>query len=445
MFYAWGEIEYVLLLILSCLANYVIGLLIETYRERWGRVFLTTGIVINIFVLGVFKYLTFIIHSMNSVLAFLKIPLIEEIIVHLPLGISFFTFQAISYLIDVYRKKALVEKNPINVALYISMFPQLVAGPIVRFSTITRQISSRTITCRKFAEGVKFFIIGFGQKMLIANSVAKAVDEIFQIPSPALDASLSWVAALCYSIQIYFDFSGYSHMAIGLGLMMGFNLPENFNYPYISQSITEFWRRWHITLSTWFRDYLYIPLGGNKKGKHRTYINLVIVFFLCGLWHGASWTFAVWGLYHGFFMVLERLGFKKFLVRMPRVLGHIYCLGTVTIGWVLFRAETFDRAIQHLKAMIGFGTGDGSLYPLLKYLQPDVMIALFVGILCSTPFIAEISGLMDDYTSKNLPILYRVRIMMSKPVHLLILIFIFTAAVMGLSAGVYNPFIYFRF
>ena len=444
-FYAWGEIEYVLLLIFSCLVNYAIGLLIDAYRDRRGRFFLGAGILLNILILGVYKYLSLIIHSLNSVQALFKMPLMEEVAVHLPLGISFFTFQAISYLIDVYRKKAPVEKNPINVALYISMFPQLVAGPIVRFSTITRQINSRSVTWAKFAEGIKFFIIGLGQKMLIANTVAKVVDEIFKVPSQALDASLSWAAAVCYSIQIYFDFSGYSHMAIGLGLMMGFNLPENFNYPYISQSITEFWRRWHITLSTWFRDYLYIPLGGNKKGKQRTYINLIIVFFLCGLWHGASWTFAVWGLYHGVFMVLERIGFTRFLLRMPRILRHIYCLGAVTIGWVLFRAETFGRAGHHLKAMAGLGTGDGSVYPLLKYLQPDVMVALFVGILFSTPFIDGISDHVNRCFSQRTPVVFRTVTILSESLTLLILMMIFTLAVMGLSAGVYNPFIYFRF
>ena len=445
LFYAWGEIEYVFLLIFSCFANYIIGLLIEKFRNRWDRIFLSAGIVINLLVIGGYKYLSFIIDSINSLLNLLNFPLIEKIIVHLPLGISFFTFQAISYLIDVYRKNAPVEKNPINVALYISMFPQLVAGPIVRFSTITRQIHNRTVTCSKFAEGIKFFVIGLSQKMLVANSVAKAVDGIFQIPSHALDATLSWTAAICYSVQIYFDFSGYSHMAIGLGLMMGFNLPENFNYPYISQSITEFWKRWHITLSSWFRDYLYIPLGGNKKGKQRTYINLVIVFFLCGLWHGASWTFVVWGLYHGVFMVFERMGINKILQRIPRILRHLYCLGIVSIGWILFRAETFDRAGKHIQAMVGFGSGEGNLYPLGKFIQPDVLIALFVGILCSIPIIDGFSGLMENFISKKLPIIYECWQIVSKPLKILFLIFIFAMSIMGLSAGAYNPFIYFRF
>lgn len=440
-FYAWGEGIYVLLMVASGLGNYVLARCIAQATRRHAQPILIFGVGLNLAGLFIFKYAGFVVASWNAVAPAdgMAVPN-----VHLPIGISFFTFHAISYLIDVYRGDFPAERNAMNVLLYISMFPQLIAGPIVRFGTVRKEIHQRVVTTEMFALGLKFFIIGLGQKVLIANTLATPVDGIFKIPSENLDASLSWLAATSYCLQIYFDFAGYSNMAIGLGLLIGIYFPMNFNYPYISQSITEFWRRWHITLSTWFRDYLYIPLGGNRAGSFRTYANLMIVFLLCGLWHGASWNFVVWGLYHGFFLVIERLGLGAVLERLGRECRHIYVMLVVTVGWVLFRADTLPQALHHLQAMAGFGGGDGITYHVWLYLQPDVALALIVGTVGSTPYLAHLGRRFLEQT-KRFNNGDNTLSTFNSSITAVALYAVFLLSIISIAGGNYNPFIYFRF
>ena len=393
-FYAWGEGLYVLLMIASGIGNWALARWIADNSGSRARAILAIGVALNLAGLFVFKYLGFFVESWNDIVpaATLRVPYI-----HLPIGISFFTFHAISYLVDVYRGDFKAERDPVKVLLYIAMFPQLIAGPIVRFGTVRKEIHERVVTVEKFALGLKFFIIGLGQKVLIANTLAVPVDAIYKIPVENLDAPLAWLANAGYALQIYFDFAGYSNMAIGLGLMIGIYFPLNFNYPYIAQSITEFWRRWHITLSTWFRDYLYIPLGGSRAGAYRTYFNLMVVFLLCGLWHGAKWTFVVWGLYHGFFLILERAGLGAALQRIGSEFRHLYVILVVTVGWVFFRADDLSQALSHLRAMAGFGSGDGIAHHVWLHLQPDVALALIIGAVGSTPYLANLGQRIVAY------------------------------------------------
>lgn len=445
-FYFWGENLFILVLLFSILFNYSIGLLLS--KEKFNqKLLLIIGVFANLSLLIWFKYTPFLAKNIAVLFGnpdtssglwktFLNI--------HLPLGISFFTFQGMSYVFDVYRKDAKAEKSLPNLALYISMFPQLIAGPIVRFKDIAIAIRERHITLDNIIHGINLFIIGLGYKVLLANNVALPADKIFALGEASLTFGLAWLGVICYTLQIYFDFCGYSTMAVGLGLMLGIKFPKNFNFPYISQSITEFWRRWHITLSQWFRDYLYIPLGGNRKGNFNTYRNLLLVFVLCGIWHGASWAFLVWGLYHGLFLVIERLGLGDLLKKITPIFRYTYTLLIVMIGWVFFRAETFDKAFYFLKTM--FGLGQGTEYDLLmgEVLQNNVIIAIFVGMFLSTPFINQLffgknrewSSLMDlsvfpktNYTG----------------VWYFGLIIIFILSAFNLVNLTYNPFIYFRF
>src|SRR5712692_3341667 len=360
IFYGWGEPRFVLVMIASIVVNFALGLWVDRVRARpAARWVMALGVALNIGLLAVYKYANFIVDNLNVILAGLGSAPIHLTPIALPIGISFFTFQAFSYVIDVQRRDGPVQKNPMDLALFVSLFPQLIAGPIVRYRNVAAQIVERTITRERFARGVERFVIGLGKKMLIANTVAVPADAIFAIPADQLTAGLAWLGVVCYALQIYYDFSGYSDMAIGLGLMLGFHFPENFNYPYISRSLTEFWRRWHISLLTWFRDYLYIPLGSSRGTPARTYMNLLVVFFLCGLWHGAAWTFVAWGLYHGLFLVIERLGAGRWLERWPAPARHGYALLVVIVGWVFFRSATLGDAGRFLAAMAGFATGSG--------------------------------------------------------------------------------------
>lgn len=445
VFYAWGEIEFVFLLLLSCLLNYAFGLLIEYGKRFPANLSLSLGIAFNLGLIIFFKYAYFILETVNSFLRHLGIGPVSLAPVHLPLGISFFTFQAISYLVDIYRKDASAEKNPLTVALYISMFPQLVAGPIVRFRSICSALHARKETCDSFARGVQFLIVGLGQKVLIANTVAVSADQIFALPPESLNALFSWAGALCYMLQIYFDFAGYSNMAIGLGLIFGFHFPKNFDYPYISRSITEFWHRWHMTLSGWFRDYLYIPLGGNKRGRTRTYVNLLIVFFLCGLWHGASWTFVCWGLYHGFFLIVERMGFNAVLNRTWRPVSHAYTLFVVLIGWIFFRADTLAQSWGIISSMFNFSGVREALVQLGRYGANDVVIAIAAGVLFSTPLPSKIYEkclfiLKGVGPSMGIP-----RDLVTGTLEIAGYLLVLGLVIMSLSSHAYNPFIYFRF
>ena len=433
-FYAWGEAQYTLLLLVSIFFNYLFGLLIDRYRNqiRSKNIMLFFGISINLSLIAYYKYFNFLAEAIFQYKA--NNP------VHLPLGISFFTFQAISYLVDVYRNEAKVEKNPFNLALYISMFPQLIAGPIVRFKTVAEQIVSRKHTVDNFYSGMKIFLIGLAQKALIANTVALTADQVFSLPQSALTTGTAWIGTLCYSLQIYFDFAGYSNMAIGLGLIMGFTFPVNFNYPYISQSITEFWRRWHISLSTWFRDYLYIPLGGNRVSPARTYFNLMLVFLLCGLWHGAATTFLIWGGYHGLFLMLERYTLSKFLNKLWRPFRHFYTLLVVMIGWVIFRANDLAQLNYFLKALFGFNGAQQAVTTPIT-LNHSTTTTLILGLIFSLPIMITIKNRFATLKSNN----QKIQLLSSQ---LLLDIFIFSCFFLSLiyiASGSYNPFIYFRF
>lgn len=398
------------------------------------------GIVVNVLVLFIFKYLSFTINSLSEAAQMLGFNGWTFKNIVLPVGISFYIFQSISYLVDIYRKDAPVQKSIKNLALYISMFPQLVAGPIVRYNSIAQDIErKREISFDVFILGLKIFIIGLAKKVLIANQMAVIADTMFAQDAAYLTALNAWIGALAYTFQIYFDFSGYSDMAIGLGLMIGFKFPLNFNYPYISYSITDFWRRWHISLSSWFRDYVYIPLGGNRVKISRMYLNLLIVFIITGIWHGANWTFLVWGLFHGFFLVLEKFtGLNKMEKYKP--FRWIITMVIVITAWVFFRADTIHDALLYIKAMFGFNSNGEMLILSELYLNnPAFYILMIVGIIGSTPLIKK-------YFIKNIDAFNPVNV--SKKVLYLqnIIIIVFFAAVyIMLANNTYNPFIYFRF
>lgn len=445
-FYFWGEQLFISVLIFSILTNYCLGLLLQKESPN-KKIYLTLGVALNILILILFKYTPFIAENIANVFNVKNIQTPNwnlTLNMHLPLGISFFTFQGVSYIIDVYRKDAKAETSLLNLALYISMFPQLIAGPIVRFKEIAKAIKNRVYSVSNIAYGINLFIIGLAYKVLLANTVALPADKIFALGEKSISFGLAWMGTICYTLQIYFDFCGYSTMAIGLGLMLGIKFPINFNFPYIAQSITEFWRRWHITLSQWFRDYLYIPLGGNRLGNIKTYRNLLLVFMLCGIWHGASWAFLIWGLYHGFFLVIERLGLKSFLNSSPALFRYFYTLLVVMIGWVFFRAETFDKAYYFLKTMFGFGTGTEKAMYLEEVIQLNVIIAIIFGVFLSTPIINNLFFGKDRkwstlselsmFPKSNNRILWH-----------LLLFAIFLLCIFSLTNQTYNPFIYFRF
>lgn len=445
IFYAWGEAEYVVLLLCSIAINYGFGLCIDEARTR-SRLPLALGIASNIALLAYFKYFNFILDNFNEVARWQGFELIVVSTVHLPLGISFFTFQAITYLVDVQRGDAPVEKNPLSLAVYISMFPQLIAGPIVRYKTIADQIKCRELSTENLRRGIEIFIIGLAQKVLIANTVAGPADAIFALSGEELSTSAAWLGIVCYTLQIYYDFAGYSNMAIGLGLLLGFDFPKNFNYPYFAQSITEFWRRWHISLSTWFRDYLYIPLGGNRVSPLRTYINLALVFILVGFWHGAYWTFIVWGLYHGAFLVLERIGLGALLSRMWRPLRHAYLLLAVMIGWVIFRSESLHQAFVYLKALGGWSSVESGRVLLGALGSNALIIAICAGVLFSVPILATRGDWVRDLRLKPAPSIRLLLLRHSLPAaYFACLGGLLTLAAMNLASGTYNPFIYFRF
>ncbi len=445
VFYAWGEGAYVLLMLCSILLNYVFGLLIARACTPGGKKnVLALGVVLNLLPLFYFKYSGFVLENVVNMLAVLGI---ENSIVphhqHLPIGISFFTFQALSYVVDVYRGMVAPQKNILNIGLYIALFPQLIAGPIVRYHDIAKQLVKRTVTLEKFSGGAERFVFGLGKKVLLANPMGAMADQIFSLDPSQLSTSTAWLGITCYTLQIYFDFSGYSDMAIGLGRMFGFRFLENFNYPYISRSIREFWRRWHISLSNWFRDYLYIPLGGNRKGSARTGINLLIVFLLCGFWHGASWNFILWGLCHGLFLVLERGRLGYFLAKLHPSLQHIYVLLVVLNAWVFFRAETLTYALQYIGVMYGISSAD-SMYAMVYIgLDLEFYTVLILALLLATPVyphFAKMAGQVDTQSVSSKFLLS------SAPfAKCLVLGFLLIFSAMNLATGAYNPFIYFRF
>lgn len=350
VFYAWGEPLFVLLLVAVALVNYAAGLILDRWRS-YGFLTLCATVAINALILVFFKYTEFITQNCNTLCALWGLPEIPEIRIHLPLGLSFFIFQAITYSVDVYRRHCLPAQQFTQVLLYISLFPQLVAGPIVRYEEIAERLKRRYTNLERVAGGLERFIIGLAKKVIIADSLGGVADALFALPPGEIGMLTAWFAALLFALQIFFDFSGYSDMAIGIGKCLGFHFPENFNQPYRSGSMQEFWRRWHMTLSRWFRDYIYIPLGGNRRGPFRTYLNLLGVFALTGFWHGASWNFLAWGMIHGVFLLLERLGIDRLLVRLPLVLRWVYVWGVVLVAWVFFRTDTLENAGAFLRSM----------------------------------------------------------------------------------------------
>jgi alginate O-acetyltransferase complex protein AlgI len=428
-FYVWGECEYSWVLLASVVGNYVAGLAVarcRTRRAAWWVAFL--AIVGNIALLCAFKYANFFAGALNRWLQPLGLPRFDVGPMHLPLGISFFTFQAIAYLADVFRGDAAVEQQPVRYALYATLFPHLVAGPIVRYRDIAAQLARRVVTLELVASGVRRFAVGLGKKALIANTLAVAADRAFDRHPGELGAGAAWLGLACYALQIYFDFSGYSDMAIGLGRMFGFEFLENFRHPYASASVTEFWRRWHISLSSWLRDYVYIPLGGNRVAAWRVFANQVFVFALCGLWHGAAVRFVLWGVWHGLFVASERAGAGRWIARWPRPARHAYTLLAVLGGWVLFRADSLRLANGFFAALAGRGAG----LHASDLLTGDVALALLIAVPACLPIGAWARGRLGE-----------------RPVWG-VAEFAFCGALLGLStvaiaAGSFNPFLYFRF
>ncbi len=430
LFYAYGEPVYVLLMIASIIINYIFGRLLGTEHKKKRQWILAIAVVINIGLLVVFKYLDMMVQTVNQ-LSGSEIPLVG---LALPIGISFFTFQALSYVIDVYRREVEPQKNLWNVMLYISFFPQLIAGPIVKYHDIQEQIDNRNTDVKEIAEGLRRFIIGLSKKVLISNTMAVTADALFAAGAGELNILSAWIAAIAYMLQIYFDFSGYSDMAIGMGHMFGFRFLENFRYPYISANIQEFWRRWHISLSTWFKEYLYIPLGGNRKGKARTCLNKMIVFFSTGLWHGANWTFVLWGLWHGVFLLFEQVCPVK---KLPKVLAHIYALLVVCVGFVMFRADTFVQGMFMIGTMFGgWEFSSVQMAIVWEQLTPIFLVTLVVAVFGSAPLIPKAAEACLVRENLRKPATY-----FSYMASFVLLIL----CMLSLSSGTYNPFIYFRF
>lgn len=444
VFYTWGEGLYILLLCALILLNFWAGRWLDRHDGPMRKVVLVTLLVLDLGILGLFKYANFFVVNMNSVLPFLNLP---EPKFNLPLGISFFTFQLVSYLVDVYRGKVASETGVARFATYILMFPHLIAGPIVRYSEICEQLKSRGLSLERFGLGVQYFIVGLAQKALIANTLAPIVDQAFSLPDAEISGFTAWLGIIGYTLQIYFDFCGYSNMAIGLAFMLGFTFPRNFDYPYAAQSMTEFWRRWHISLSFWFRDYVYIPLGGSKGSRWATLRNLVLVFFLTGLWHGAAWNFIVWGLFHGGFLLLERVWLADRLSKIPVAFRSAYTLVAVMVGWVFFRAHDLSHATHYLSAM-----WIPSSLPLLDIgtrllLTPEALTAFLFGALFAWPVLPSLLdrlgvqriGQSERHIEQRLDTLYVHRL----PIVILLVGFTLSCAL--LTGSTLNPFLYFRF
>ncbi len=432
LFYAAGEPKFVFIMMASIAVNYLLGLSIHFSLDKKNiirRTLLVLTVAANLALLFYYKYFDFTVANVNWLFHF-SIPLKN---IALPIGISFFTFQGMSYVLDVYMKKAEVQKNPLNVALYIAFFPQLIAGPIVRYTDVNMQIFSRTESFELFGDGAIRFIIGLAKKIILSNQFAVLADVAFDGNLKTLSVAMAWLGAFAYAFQIYFDFSGYSDMAIGLGKMFGFNFNENFNYPYISKSVQDFWRRWHISLSSWFRDYVYIPMGGNRTGN--VYFNLITIFFLTGLWHGASWHYIAWGLWHGMFLLIERFfRTRKLKVSVPIFIKHIYTIFVVVIGWVLFRGNGLKTSAKYIFAMFGIGTSPDNTWT--QFYLHDYFVTFVIGIICALPVIPFLKSKIEKYHIAN-KILNVV-----KPFSVGLL---FVVSIAYTVTTTYNPFIYFNF
>ncbi|MCP4039858.1 MAG: MBOAT family protein [bacterium] len=435
-FYAWGEYGHTLVLVFSMLANYGFGRWIDACRGVTPRRgVLAFSVATNLAILAAFKYANFIVDNANVVFVALGFEPIALDPVHLPIGISFFTFQAMTYVVDVYRGDAPVERSPLRVGLYIALFPQLIAGPIVRFRSVSRQLVERRASLDDLAVGIRRFVVGLGKKVLIADQLAVSADAIFALPAEALSPAVAWLGVVCFGIQVYFDFSGYSDMAIGLGRMFGFHFPENFNAPYVSHSVQEFWRRWHISLSGWFRDYLYVPLTAGRRSAVWGYASLLMVFLLCGLWHGANWNFVAWGLVHGLFVGLERTAFGRWVHGTWRPLARAYTLLVVFIAFVFFRAGDLAYALDYLAALFGATGASSAAHALAVYLELEVAFWLAVGILFSGSWM---STARIGVRRQAGPVRFAA-------VRYATLAWVFFASAVALVAGTNAPFVYFRF
>ncbi len=430
VFYAWGEMRYLPLLLFSITANYFFGIALDKFSKQ-KNLLIFLAVALNLLLLGYYKYVNFLIENLNR-FEFFKI---ENQKISLPIGISFFTFHAISYLVDIYRGKCRAQKSFFDLALYIAFFPQLIAGPIVRYNFIEKYLSKRRHNFYAAAYGARRFIIGLGKKVIIANPLGEMADAVFSLPVADVSTPFAWVGIVAYSLQIYFDFSGYSDMAIGLARIFGFKFPENFNYPYISRSIKEFWRRWHISLSAWFRDYVYIPLGGNRVSLYRQYFNLILVFFLCGLWHGASWNFVIWGMFHGCFLVLERFKFfNNFLDFLPKIAQNFYAILVVIIGWVFFRSKDLEYSLGFLKNMFVNHQVENVSGGVLRLFNSHFLWMSFGLALLGFSPIAKKITLKLSQKNKIFSVIFDVA--------LLLILFL---VIVRISASTYNPFIYFQF
>ncbi|MGL5426319.1 MAG: MBOAT family O-acyltransferase [Cetobacterium sp.] len=426
IFYAWGEPRYLSVMLIVIVINYICGILLDKVKNRKIIIYFAT--ISNLGILFYFKYWNFTAQNISKLL---KID-VSFINIIMPIGISFFIFQGLSYVIDVYRKEVKAQRDIYKLALYISLFPQLIAGPIVKYHDVEKEIEERKDSLENIYVGLKRFSFGLGKKIIIANTLGAVADKIFLLNPNFMDFKIAWLGAICYSLQLYFDFSGYSDMAIGLGRVFGFKFLENFNYPYLSKSVTEFWRRWHISLGSWFREYLYIPLGGNRDGIARTYLNLFVVFLATGIWHGANWTFILWGIWHGIFIVLERvIKIERFQRGYEKFVRHIYTVLIFVIGWVLFRADNLSHAKKILRVMFGLKINDKIGYNVMYYLDNKVLITLMIGILASISAFKFISGESE----------IKINRFIFNTLSLIILII----SLIIISASTYNPFIYFRF
>jgi alginate O-acetyltransferase complex protein AlgI len=439
VFYAWGEPRYVIVMLASVSINFSLAHLIERAKRR-RELILSAAIAFNLLLLGVFKYGSFLVDNINGLLAPLGVPSLILNPIALPIGISFYTFHAISYLVDIYRRNAKPNRSLVDYSLYIMLFPQLVAGPIIRYKDIHTQLAQRTSTIDDINAGIVRFAMGLAKKVLVANQLGLVADAGFNVPATQIGPVVAWVSLACYTLQIYFDFSGYSDMAIGLARMFGFRFPENFNYPYTATSIQDFWRRWHISLSTWFRDYVYIPLGGNRRGERRTLLNLWIVFLLTGLWHGAAWNFVIWGAVHGFFLMIERLAaHSRAPLNVPVVVRRIYTVLVVMLAWVFFRASSLDQAVQFLQALAGHWPKAQWSVSAEQICSNQIGALMIAAVLLAGgiyPRLVRMTrGLWERLAERSLD--GWARAAMVAPALIL--------SSMSIALGQYNPFIYFRF
>jgi alginate O-acetyltransferase complex protein AlgI len=432
VFYFWGESRYVYIFVFSVIINYFFGLALDRFStNKWHKPMFLFAIVSNLLLLGYYKYFNFVINAINWVIPMLNLEQINNPSIHLPIGISFFTFEAIAYLADTYLGKSKAIKNPVDLLLYMGIFPHLIAGPVIQYHDIEAQLKSRKVDLDQLSYGIKRFIIGLSKKVLIANQVGQIADQVLNNVGQYNGANVLWIGLIAYALQIYFDFSGYSDMAIGLGKMLGFTFIENFNYPYASKSIQEFWRRWNISLGSWFRNYVYIPLGGSKGGENKTYINLLVVFILTGIWHGAGWNFLIWGLISGVLIICEKLFLTQLFYSIGKLAGdiisHIYLIFAVLISWVFFRVEDFGSALGVVKRLLSF-----KYQPIDNMFSNELVFWFMMGLIFALPFVKNI--LVKESENQVIQLFLN-----------LFLILLFCINIMYIVSSNYNPFIYFRF